>query len=375
MKKVVILVSVILAVVSCGKKTAKLFPAEDFEGTVGGQAVALYTLKAGDIAMQVTNFGARVVSLYTPDRKGNMADIVCGHATLDEYVNPVGERFLGACVGPVANRIANARFYVNDTLYQIRANDNKVNTLHGGLLGLDNVVWTVKESTPSSITLTYLRPDGQEGYPGNLDIEMKYSLTEDNSFRVDYKAVTDKATPVNMSNHPFFNLRGEGTEQILDYVMTVDADRIVAIDEMSIPTGELMDVTGTPFDFREPHTIGERIDMRDNEQIKNGNGYDHSWCLTGKEPVHEACSVWDPKSGRCVTVLTDQPAIQIYSGNFFDGKTTGKYGEPLNFRTSIALETQHYPDSVNQPSFPSIILNPGDTYTQVCIYKFSVKEK
>lgn len=361
---------------SCGKTAApELIAPENFDGTVDGHAVALYTLKAGDIILQATNFGGRVVTIFTPDKDGVLGDIVVGRSTLDEYVNPAGERFFGACVGPVANRISNASFTLDGVTYNVPVNDNGVNTLHGGLKGLDNVVWDVLDSNDSTLVLHYVHADGFEGYPGNKDITMTYSVNSRNEFRIDYKATTDKATPINISNHPFFCLRGEGNGSVEDYVLHVKASHYIPIDSLSIPTGEIADVTGTPFDFRTPHKIGERIG-EDNGQLKNARGYDHNWCIDRQsdKDVELMCSVYDPQTGRQVDVLSDQPGIQIYSGNFFDGSSTGKYGRPLGFRSSLALETQHYPDTPNHPQFPSITVNPGDVYTQTCIYRFSVHE-
>lgn len=364
-----------LLVGCCGQKTLKLIPAENFADTLDGKAVALYTLKNADVTLQVTNFGGRVVSIFTPDKDGNYEDIVVGYNSLKDYVTPPGERFLGACVGPVANRIGNAKFVVDEVEYTVPANDHGVNTLHGGYAGLDNVVWDVADVNDTSITLHYLHADGQEGFPGNKDITMTYSLTSDGAFKIVYSATTDKATPINISNHPFFCLRGEGNGSVEEYEMKINASAFVPIDSLSIPTGEIASVEGTPFDFRTAHTIGQMIG-EGNEQLKNARGYDHNWCIdrTAEGDVEEICWVCDPVTGRKVTVLSDQPGLQFYSGNFFDGSATGKYGRPLGFRSSLALETQHYPDSPNQAAFPSILLRPGETYGQVCIYKFSVEK-
>ena len=361
---------------SCQRNKLALIPAENFTDTLDGRPVSLYTIKNGDVTMQVTNFGGRVVSLFTPDRKGRMLDIVVGHPSLKEYVSHTSERFLGACVGPVANRIGHARFKINDTTYEVSANDNSVNTLHGGFSGLDLVVWDVRNVNDTSITLGYFRKDGQEGFPGNLDIEMTYSLSKKNEFKVTYSATTDKATPVNISHHSFFNLEGEGSGSIEKYVMYINASHYTPIDSLSIPTGEIADVAGTPFDFREPHAIGKMIND-DDRQLKNARGYDHNWCLdrdsTETGSLQLACTVYDKDSGRFIAVFTDQPGLQFYSGNFFDGKSVGKNGKPLGFRSSLVLETQHYPDSPNHPDFPSVILYPGQTYHHTCVYQFLAK--
>ncbi|MCF0175741.1 MAG: galactose mutarotase [Bacteroidales bacterium] len=365
-----------LVMAACAPKTpdVELIPAENFAGEVDGKPCALYTLKSDQIVVQATNFGARVVSIFAPGKDGSYADVVAGRNTLDGYVHPAGERFLGACVGPVANRIGGAGFVIDGVRYNTPANDNKVNTLHGGYIGLDNVVWNVKEATDTRLVLEFMHPDGLEGYPGNVEIEMTYSV-EGGDFRIDYKATTDKPTPVNISNHPFFNLRGEGIGTVEDYVMYINADLYVPIDSLSIPLGTLDPVEGTPFDFREPHTIGQMINTPDNQQLINARGYDHNWCIAKKAPgeIELACSVWDEQTGRFLEVLTDQPGMQFYSGNFFNGKHSGKNGNPFTFRSSLALETQMYPDTPNQPAFGDCTLRPGDVYTQTCIYRFSVK--
>jgi len=375
----IIAVAIVMAA-ACGTPAARqddiaLVPSENFDTTLNGVKVGLYTLKAGDITLQVTNLGGRVVTLFAPDKDGKMADIVVGRPTVAEYLEPEGERFLGACVGPVANRIGRASFKIGDEVYNLPTNDNDVNTLHGGYFGLDLVPWTVADTTSSSITLTYTRPDGFEGFPGNLSITMTYALTEANEFEVRYSAVTDKATPVNISHHSFFNLRGEGEGDVMDYVMTINASQYTPIDELSIPLGENESVEGTPFDFREPHALGERVDDTTNVQICNARGYDHNWVLDRKSEsgVETACTVWDPQSGRFLEVLTDQPGLQFYSGNFFKGQGIGVSGKPMEYRSSIALETQHFPDSPNRPNFPSVLLEPGQTYTHYCAYRFSVK--
>ena len=338
-----------------------------------GKNVDLYTLKAGDLIMQVTNFGGRVVALQTPDRYGKYEDIVLGYNNLDNYVNNPGERFLGAVVGPYANRIADGTYTIGDNTYTFPQNNND-NTLHGGLKGLDMVVWDVKDVNDSIIVLTYLHPDSQDGMPGNLNIEMTYSLTSANEFKVDYKAVTDAPTHVNISHHSFFNLKGEGNGTILDQIMVINASKTTPVDNELIPTGEIADLTGTPLDFREPHAIGDRIDV-ENEQLANGGGYDHNWIIDRKSDhdMEFAASVFDPSTGRFMEVFSDQPALQFYSGNFFDGTTMGKYNRPLRYRESIALETQLYPDTPHHENFPSTLLNPGETYVHHCIYRFSTK--
>lgn len=356
----------------CGSanKNLDLMKAEDFQTTVDGKATDLYTITNGTLTMQVTNFGARVVSLWMPDRNGNMADIVLGYQNIDRYVNNGGERFLGAVVGRVANRIGGGKFTLEGVEYTTPQNNNG-QTLHGGLKGVDMVVWDVVEATENSIRFSYTAPDGQDGFPGNLTIVMDYILKEDNEFKVTYSATTDKTTAVNLSHHSFFNLKGEAGGTITDHILQIDADYITPTDSYLIPTGELMAVEGTPFDFRTAHPIGDMIGA-DNEQLKNGRGYDMNWVLNRKDngEVVKVMSIYEPQSGRGFELYTDQIALQFYSGNFFDGTYDGKYGKPLSFRESVVFETQKYPDALNHSNFPSIVLKPGQEYTHTCIYKF-----
>ncbi|MBR5334635.1 MAG: galactose mutarotase [Alistipes sp.] len=380
MKKILVaLAAVAMLAGCCGKKQCngccgvELIKAENFQQEVDGKKVDLYTLCNGDITMQVTNFGGRVVSLWAPDREGKKADIVLGYESLDRYVNNTGERFLGAPVGRVANRIGYGKFTLEGKEYNTPLNNNG-HTLHGGLKGIDMLVWDVMEVKPESITLHLVVPDGEDGFPGNLDITMKYALTEENEFVVTYSANTDAPTVCNLSHHSFFNLKGEAGGTILDHELWMKADRITPTDAALIPTGEILSVEGTPFDFRTPTAIGERIEAQD-EQLINGKGYDMNWVLEREDngQVETIATLYDPTSGRCMDVATDQVAIQFYSGNFFDGTYNGKYGKPLAFRESVALETQKYPDAPNHENFPSVVLNPGEEYTQTCIYKFYTK--
>ena len=372
MKKVLLLTSLLLAAVACDRGPA-LFKAKDFDAEKDGVKIGLYTLRNGDITVQVTNFGARVASLFAPDKEGKLENIVVGHNNIQDYLTPPGERFLGACVGPVANRLGDAKFVLDGVTYNTPVNDHDANTLHGGFLGIDMLPWNVVSVCDSAIVLELCHPDMLEGYPGNLNLSLIYTVTKDNALRLDFSAVTDKPTPVNVTHHPFFCLRGEGNGSVEDYEMCIHASSFVPIDEESIPTGEILPVEGTPFDFREPHLIGERIG-EDDDQLRNGNGYDHNWCIDCKgEGVEELCWVRDPLSGRVVTVLSDQIGLQFYSGNFFAGTENGSNGKPLGFRSSLALEAQAWPDTPNNPQFGDITLRPGGLYTQTTIYKFSVR--
>lgn len=352
----------------------KLLDSKNFERTVDNKKTALYTLTSGKgLTMQVTNLGCRVVSLWVPDKNGKHEDIVLGYENIDRYLHNVGERFLGPVVGRYANRIGNGQFELDGKKYQLPLNNNG-QTLHGGLKGLDMVVWNVDKVTDNEIQFSYSSPDGEEGFPGKMDLTMTYTLTPDNEFKITYKATTDKPTVINLSHHSLFNLKGEGNGTITDHILTINAGATTPVNDVLIPSGEITPVDGTPFDFRKPTAIGKRIDQPDT-QLKNGKGYDHNWVLDRKteNDVELNAVLYEPASGRVMEVWSDQPGIQFYSGNFFDGKVKGKYGKPQNFREAVALETQHFPDSPNHANFPSTRLNPGETYTQTCIYKFSTK--
>ena len=343
-----------------------------FNTIINGKPVGLYTLKNGFLTMQVTNFGGRVVGLWVPDKHGNYDDIVVGYNSIDQYIHNKGERFLGCVVGRYANRIAAGKFSLNGKEYQLPVNNNG-QCLHGGLKGLDSVIFTLSKLTDNEIELTYISPDGEEGFPGMLTVIMTYTLTPDNAFMVNYKAFTDKTTVVNLSHHSFFNLKGESKGLITDHLLTINAEAITPVNEWLIPTGEFMAVENTPFDFRTPHTIGERINDA-HSQIAIGKGYDHNFVLRSKEarnlqPTHSA-TLYEPTSGRNMEVWTDQPGLQFYSGYYFNG-AIGKYGKPHERYCSLALETQNFPDAPNHAAFPSAVLQPGDEYRHTCIYKFS----
>lgn len=374
MKKIFGIIAVMLFVASCAGDAGMLIKPSRFEKEVDGKAVSLYTLKAGDITMQVTNYGARVVSLWTPDREGKLDDIVLGYDDIDDYLGNKGERYLGAAVGPYAGRIAGGSYSIDGQEYVFPKNDRD-NTLHGGFAGLDRVVWDVAHQSDSLVTLIYFHKEGQEGKPGNVTFVMTYSLTHDNKFVVNYFAQSDKKTHVNLTHHSYFNLKGEGNGTVNDHVLHINASRMLQVDDELIPTGEFADVEGTPFDFRQAKPIGQDIDV-ENELLANAGGYDHNWVLdhTVEEgEVELAASVYEPVSGRYMEVWTDQPGIQLYTANFLNGKVKGKYRKPYASRGGFALETQKFPDSPNHPDFPSTLVYRGAPYHHRCVYSFGVK--
>lgn len=322
---------------------------------------SVYTLRAGNLEMKVTDYGARVLSLIVPDRNGVMADVIVGYETLEEYLSCPGERFFGAAVGRVANRLGGAHFTLDRKEYRLAQNDNG-NTLHGGFEGFDRVIWKVVSASGGAITFALLDPDGHEGWPGNLDVRMVYELTEDGEFKVSYTATTDAPTLCNLTHHSFFNLTGESSRSILEHQLQIAAGAYLPVDAKLIPTGEIRHVAGTPFDFREKKAISRDIDA--------AGGYDHNWCLDGKG-LRAVASLFEPESGRRMEVFTDQPGIQFYSGNFFDGSYSGKGGRRIGYRCALALETQSWPDAINHPDFPDTVLRPGDCYKHTCIYRFS----
>ena len=339
----------------------------------GGTTVDLYTLtNANGVEASITNFGATVVSLKCPDRAGKMADVMLGFDSLNGYEGK--HPYFGAIVGRYGNRIANGRFKLNGKEYQLPTNDGP-NHLHGGVKGFNKVVWQAQPVGNSGLKLTYLSKDGEEGYPGNLTTTVEYTLTDNNELRISYRATTDKDTVLNVTNHSYFNLAGEGTGDILGHELVIYADRFTPVSSTLIPTGELRPVAGTPFDFRQPHTIGERINNTSDEQIKFGGGYDHNFVLNGDMgTLRPAARVVEPKSGRVLEVSTTEPGVQFYSGNFLDGSDKGKGGKPYQRRYGFCLETQHFPDSPNQPNFPSTTLKPGQTHESTTIFKFSTQK-
>jgi len=347
---------------------------EDFGKTNEGISVDIYTLKNKQGSeLKVTNYGAIVVSLKVADLKGNFDDIVLGYDNLNNYLqkNP----YFGSVVGRYGNRIGNGTFVLDGVSYSLATNDGE-NHLHGGIKGFDKVVWTAKDTSSSdgpAVEFSYLSKDGEEDYPGNLLVTMVYTLTHDNSFKIDYLATTDKATIVNLTHHSYFNLAGHGSGSILDHEIMINADKFTPIGEGLIPTGELRDVSGTPFDLREPTTISKWLNT-DDSQLQFGFGYDHNWVLNNYDGSQRlAATLYERTTGRFMEVLTTEPGIQFYCGNFLDGTITGKENKIYKYRSAVALETQHFPDSPNKENFPSVVLRPGEKYHQTTIYKFSIR--
>ena len=346
----------------------------DFGTSPDGKPVELYTLaNSKGMTATIMTYGGIVTSLKVPDKDGNFGDVVLGYDNLDSYVK--SSPYFGALIGRYGNRIAAGKFTLDDTTYQLATN-NGVNSLHGGLKGFDKVVWTARPMPTThgpSLILTYVSPGMEEGYPGTLSVTAIYSITEDNELRLDYSATTSAKTVVNLTHHSYFNLAGKG--EILNHVAIINADKFTPVDATLIPTGELRPVQGTPFDFTTPHTIGERIGDTNDEQIVRANGYDHNFVLNKKgNELSFAAEMYEVTSGRILQVFTTEPGIQFYSGNFLDGTLTGKGGWTYQFRDGFCFEPQHFPDSPNHPEFPTTVLNPGETYQNTIIYKFSVKQ-
>ena len=349
---------------------------EPFGTTPEGEAVRLYTVtNANGLVMKVTNYGGIITELHVPDRDGQLEDVVLGFDSLEPYFED--SPYFGALIGRYGNRIAGGKFSLDGETYTLPTN-NGPNTLHGGDVGFDKVVWDAapfERDGEQGVVLTRTGPDGEQGFPGALDVTVTYTLTDDDELVFDYEATTDRATPVNLTQHSYFNLGGHDSGTVLDHELVINADAFTPVDETLIPTGEVRPVAGTPFDFRAPTAIGARIDA-DDEQIAYGPGYDHNFVLNGEAgEMKLAARVYEPTSGRVMEVRTTEPGLQFYSGNFLDGSLTGKGGVTYDRRSAIALETQHFPDSPNQPGFPSTILRPGETYTSRTVYAFSTRDR
>jgi aldose 1-epimerase len=345
-----------------------------FGTTEDGQPVQLYALtNMHQVKVSITNYGGIVTELWVPDRNGEMSDVVLGYDSLSHYL--AGSPYFGAIVGRYGNRIANGRFTLDGVEYELAVN-NGPNHLHGGINGFDKVVWRGEPyalEDEVGVRLSYTSADGEEGYPGNLTVNVTYALTDENELRIDYLLETDQATVANVTHHGYFNLAGHSSGDILGHELMLAADRFTPVDEGLIPTGELREVEGTPMDFRTPHAIGERIDA-DDEQIRFGGGYDHNWVLNGEAgTLRLAARVFEPTTGRVMEVLTTEPGIQFYAGNFLDGTNVGKGGAVYAHRNGFCLETQHFPDSPNHPDFPTTVLQPGERYESTTIYKFSTQ--
>ncbi|HEV8079711.1 MAG TPA: aldose epimerase family protein [Chitinophagaceae bacterium] len=346
---------------------------KNFQDTIDGKTTDLYILKNNKrMTAAITNYGGRLVGLWVPDKNGKITDVVVGLNSVQDYIKST-EPYFGATIGRYGNRIANGNFSLDGKEYILFTN-NGPNTLHGGKKGFQYVVWDATQPNDSTLELFYLSKDMEEGYPGNLNVKVTYTLTNNNEVKLDYQATTDKKTVVNLTNHAFFNLNGEGSGTINDHVLQINADKYTPVDSTLIPTGKNELVTGTPFDFRKAITIGSRINET-HQQLKNGNGYDHNFVLSKNAlGMNTAATVTGDKSGIVMMILTQEPGLQFYGGNFMQSKNAFKGGTKDDFRTAFCLETQHFPDSPNQPGFPSTLLDSGQIYQTSSVYRFSVKK-
>lgn len=374
----------LIALASCGGHTESVqltksgLNPEKFVAEFRGDSTALYTLVNNQGAEAcITNFGGRLVSMMVPDKDGNLKDVVLGFDSIEAYFPETNLSDFGSSVGRYANRINQGKFVIGEDTIQLPKN-NFGHCLHGGgemgLLGWQYRVYQAEQPNDSTLKLTIVSPDGDNNFPGTVTATVTYTLTADNALDISYEATTDKPTIINMTNHSYFNLAGDPNKPITDNLLYVNAEGYTPVDRTYMTTGEIAPVEGTPFDFRTPRPVGENIKDFDNEQIKNGNGYDHNFVLATNGDINvPAAQLYCPETGIVLDVFTNEPGVQIYSGNFLDGKQTGKNGVTYKQHAGICLETQHYPDSPNKPQWPSVQLNPGDTYNSHCIYKFSVK--
>jgi len=345
---------------------------KNFDTIIDGKKVNLFWIENQGIKAAFTNYGGRLVGLWVADKNGKPTDVVVGMNSAAGFKNAT-EPYFGATIGRVGNRIAKGKFTLDGKEYQVPLNNGK-NALHGGVKGFQDVVWDAVKTNENTLVFSYVSPDREQGFPGNLKVKVTYTIADDNSVKMEYEATTDKTTVVNLTNHAFFNLNGEGSGTILNHELQIYANEFTPVDEGLIPNGELKAVKNTPFDFTSKHTIGERIETKD-EQLKFGKGYDHNYVLNGtkKNGLNHAATISGDKSGIVMDIFTQEPGLQFYSGNFMQSKNTFKSGSKDDFRTAFALETQHFPDAPNQPKFATIVLKPGQKYHTVSYYQFSVK--
>jgi aldose 1-epimerase len=342
-------------------------------GFFGDKPVTLYTMRNNNsMEISVINYGGIIVTIKVPDKNGKIDDVTLGFDSLSDYV--ISNPFFGALIGRYGNRVAGGKFSLDNIEYTLPVN-NDINHLHGGSGGFDKVYWDIQDvsdSRQAMLKLSYLSKDGEEGYPGNVGVEIVYTLTPENEIKINYRATTDKTTIINLTQHSYFNLGGHASSDILDHQLTINADYFLPVDESSIPTGSLQSVKGTAFDFLFSQKIGSLIHHNE-VQLSFGKGYDHCWALNNKGKFEKVATLHDPASGRLLEVFTDQPGLQFYSGNSLDGSHIGKNGVAYKFRQGLCLETQHFPDTPNQPSFPSVTLNTNEIYETMTVYKFSIK--
>lgn len=367
------ILSIISVLFSCSdnQKPAAQISKEAWGQLANGQQVDLYTLtNQNGMTVKISNYGGTIVYWTAIDKNGTYDDITLGCDSLSDYIK--GVPYFGALVGRYGNRIAKGKFILEGQRYTLAVNNGE-NSLHGGLKGFDKVIWKAKtvEGEEPKLVLNYLSKDGEEGYPGNLNVQVVYTLKKDDALEIAYTATTDKSTVVNLTNHAYFNLSGNFKLPILNHELTIKADKFLPIDKGLIPTGSAKEVKDTPFDFTKTHKIGERINLKDT-QLEYGKGYDHCWIAKDTSSLHSIAEVYEPNSGRFMEVITTEPAVQFYSGNFLDGTVKGKSGNKFQHRTGFCLETEHYPDSPNHSRFPKTVLKPGETYRSKTIYKFSV---
>ncbi len=367
----------ILGIVSCTNKEQKMsnITISEFGVLASGDSTKLYTLKnKSGMEVAISDLGGTIIKILTPDKDGKFTDVTLGSNNPEDYLE--NAKYLGAIIGRFGNRIANGKFKIDDKEYSIASN-NGPNTLHGGINGFNSKIWktVANDGEEPSLVMTYLSPDMEEGYPGNLSLKVTYTLKNDNGIQIDYEATTDKKTVVNLTNHAYFNLKGEGNGDVLDHEMMIAADKFLPVNATLIPTGVLQEVAAGAFDFRTAKLIGKDINDTTDTQIKFGNGYDHCWVVNGADgKLNSIAFASETSSGRTLEVLTTEPAVQFYTGNFLKGALTGKAGVKYDFRYGFCLETQHFPDSPNQSAFPTTLLNPGEVYKSTTVYRFGVNK-